>query len=112
MLTPAYDPRPYAVIGIKGSMITVKRGKEIKSHNSSHYKVLKYAGQEDYDVWDWKQERQPINRHIERREVPGEGNIVMQEAHSRPTSAPSEPRRSVRARTSMWDIIYKNFESH
>ena len=30
-LTPAYDPRPYAVVGVKGSMITVKRGKEIKS---------------------------------------------------------------------------------
>ena len=95
MLTPAYDPRPYAVVGVKGSMITVKRGKEIKSRNSSHCKVLKYAGKEEYDVWDWNQERQPTNRHIERREVPGEGNIVMQEAHSRPTIAASEARRSV-----------------
>ena len=90
----------------------MKRGKEIKSRNSSHCKVLKYAGQEEYDVWDWNQERQPMNRHTERREVPGEGNIVMQEAHSRTTSAPSEPWRSVRARTSTWDIIYKDFESH
>ena len=92
----------------------MKRGKEIKFRNnySSYCKVLKYAGQEVYDVWDWNQERQPMNRHIERREVPGEGNIVMEEAHSRPTSAPSEPRRSVRARTSTWDIVYKDFESH
>ena len=55
-LTPAYDPRPYAVVSVKGSMITVKRGKEIKSRNSSHCKVLKYsgtqAGKEDYDVLD------------------------------------------------------------
>ena len=55
-LTPAYDPRPYAVVGVKGSMITVKRGKEIKSRNSSHCKVLKYAGKEEYDVLDWDQE--------------------------------------------------------
>ena len=55
-LTPAYDPRPYAVVGVKGSMITVKRGKEIKSLNSSHRKVLKYAGKEEYDVLDWYQE--------------------------------------------------------
>lgn len=91
MLTPAYDPRPYAVIGGKGSMITVKRGKEIKSRNSSNCKVLKYAGQEEYDVWDWNQERQPMNRHIERREVPGEGNIVMREAHRGPTSSVGTP---------------------
>lgn len=108
MLTLAYDPRPYEVIVVKGSMITVKRGKEIKSRNSSHCKVLNYAEQEEYDVWDWNQERKPMNRLIERREVPVEGNIVMQEAHSRPTIAPSEPRRSVRARTSTWDTIYRD----
>ena len=33
-LTPAHDPRPYAVVGVKGSMITVMTGKEIKSRNS------------------------------------------------------------------------------
>ena len=108
MLTPAFDPRPYAVVGVKGNMITVKKGIEIKSRNSSHCKVLKYAGKEEYDVLDWNQERQPTNRH--RREVPGEGNMVMQEAHSRPTIAPSEPRRSVRARTSTWGTIYRDFE--
>ena len=95
-LTPAYDPRPYAVVGVKGSMITVKRGKEIKSRNSSHCKVLKYAGKEEYDVLDWDQERR-----IE-VEVPEEGDVVVQEAHSRP----------VRARTSTWETIYRDFEPH
>ena len=76
-------------------MINVKRGKETKSRNSSHCKVLKYAGQEEYDVWDWNQERQPMNRHIERREVPGEGNIVMREAHRGPTSFVGTPGISI-----------------
>jgi len=52
-LTPAYDPRPHAVVGVKGSMTTAKRGKEIKSRNYSHCKVLKYAGKDEYDVLDW-----------------------------------------------------------
>ena len=93
-LTPAYDPRPYAVVGVKESMITVKRGKEIKSRNSSHCKVLKYAGKEEYDVLDWDHERR-IGV-----EVPGEGDVVVQEAHSRP----------VQARTSAWGTIYRDFE--
>ena len=118
-LTPAYDPRPYAVIGVNGSMITVKGGGgvEIKSYNSSHCKVLKYAGKEEYDVLDWDQQgqpmkRQPTNDHIEVGGVPGEGNRVTQEAHSRPTIAPSEPQRSVRVRTSTWETIHKDFEPH
>lgn len=36
VLTPAFDPRPFSVIGMKGSMVTVKRGREIISRNSSH----------------------------------------------------------------------------
>ena len=32
-----------------------------------------------------------MNRHIERREVPGEGNIVMREAHRGPTSSVGTP---------------------
>ena len=59
----------------------MKRGKEIKSRNSSHCKVLKYAGKEEYDVLDWDQERR-----IE-VEVPEEGDVVVQEAHSRPVRA-------------------------
>ena len=89
-LTPAHDLRPHAVVGVKGSMITVKRGKEIKSRNSFDCKVFKYAGKEEYDVFYWDQERQPAKRHTEVGELPGEGNIVMQEVHSRPTTAPPE----------------------
>ena len=65
----------------------------MQSRNSSLCKVLKYAEKEEYDAWDWNQERQPTNREIEIREVPGKGNIVMQVAHSRPRITPSEPRR-------------------
>ena len=59
----------------------MKRGKEIKSRNSSQCKVFKYARREDYDVLDWDQDRQPMNRqpssrHTEVGEVPGEGNVV------------------------------------
>ena len=93
-LTPVYDPRPYAVVGVKGSMITVRRGKEIKSCNYSHCKVHKYAGKEEYDVLDLDQERR-----IE-VEVPEEENVVVQEAHGRP----------VRAKTSTWETIYRDQE--
>ena len=33
VLTPAFDPRPFSVIGVKGSMFTVKRGREISMCN-------------------------------------------------------------------------------
>ena len=59
-LTPAYDPQPYTVVGVKGRMITVKRGKETKSCNFSHCKVLKYTGKEEYNVLDWDQEQQSM----------------------------------------------------
>ena len=41
MLTPYYDPIPFTVIGIKGSMITAAREGEIKCRNSSHFKRLR-----------------------------------------------------------------------
>lgn len=50
MLTPSFDPRPFLVIGVKGSMITVKRGREIKSLNSLHCKLLKQARVDEYAV--------------------------------------------------------------
>ena len=37
--------------------------------------------------------------------APGEGKVVMQEAHSRLTIVPLEPWRSVQARTSTWETI-------
>ena len=56
VLTPAFDPRPFSVIGVKGSMITVKRGREIKSRNSSHCKLLKHAREDEYVAVDLDQE--------------------------------------------------------
>ena len=56
VLTPAFDPRPFSVIGVKGSMVTVKRGREIKSRNSSHCKLLKHAREDEYVAVDLDQE--------------------------------------------------------
>ena len=56
VLTPAFDPRPFSVIGVKGSMITVKRGGEIKSRNSSHCKLVKHAREDEYVAVDLDQE--------------------------------------------------------
>ena len=56
VLTLAFDPRPFSVIGVKGSMITVKRGREIKSRNSSHCKLLKHAWEDEYVAVDLDQE--------------------------------------------------------
>ena len=55
VLTPAFDPRPFSVIGVKGSMITVKRGRKIKSRNSSHCKLLKHAREDEYVAVDLDQ---------------------------------------------------------
>ena len=49
-LTAAYDPSPYSVIGVKGTIVTVKREREIKARNSSRCKVLK---KNEYDMLDW-----------------------------------------------------------
>ncbi|PFX29990.1 Retrovirus-related Pol polyprotein [Stylophora pistillata] len=59
------------LVGIKGSMITVKRGKEVKSRNSSHCKVLKYAGKEEHDDLDWDKEQQPMSRRPTNRHIEG-----------------------------------------
>ena len=56
VLTPAFDPRPFSVTGVKGSMVTVKRGREIKSRNSSHCKLLKHAREDEYVAVDLEQE--------------------------------------------------------
>ena len=53
MLTPAYDLSPYSVIGVKGTMVAVKRGKEIKAWDLSHCKVFKYTREKEYEVLDW-----------------------------------------------------------
>ena len=56
VLTPAFDPRPFSIIGVKESMVTVKRSREIKSQNSSHCKLLKHAREDEYIAVDLDQE--------------------------------------------------------
>ena len=56
VLTLAFDPRPFSVIGVKGSMITVKRGRKIKSRNSYHCKLLKHAREDEYVAVDLDRE--------------------------------------------------------
>ena len=56
VLTPAFDPRPFSVIGVKGSMITVKSCREIKSRNSSHCKWLRHVREDEYVAVDLDQE--------------------------------------------------------
>ena len=56
VLTPAFDPRPFSVIGVKGSMINVKRGREINSRNLSHRKLVKHAREKEYVAVDLDQE--------------------------------------------------------
>ena len=56
VLTPAFNPRPFSVIGVKGSMVTVKRGREIKCRNSSHCKLLKHAREDEYVAVDLDQQ--------------------------------------------------------
>ena len=45
--TPAFDPRFFSVIGVKGSMVIVKRGREMRSRNSSHSKFLKHSREDE-----------------------------------------------------------------
>ena len=46
-LTPTYDPSPYSVIGVKGTMVAVKIGREIKAQDLSQCKVLKYTREKE-----------------------------------------------------------------
>ncbi|KAL7388032.1 hypothetical protein ABVT39_005672 [Epinephelus coioides] len=39
-LCPAYNPDPYKIIAIKGSMVTAKRNDHVITRNSSHFKTL------------------------------------------------------------------------
>ena len=142
VLTPAFDPRPFSVIGVKGSMVTVKRGREIKSRNTSHCKLLKHAREDEYVAVDLDQEGLDTSSaeetEIGAREDFQPNNIgassemtiggPRNEPDGPPTSlrateteghqqqpddiAVSGPRRSARARTSTWNTIYRDFEPH
>ena len=142
VLARAFDPRPFSVIGVKGSMITVKRGREIKSRNSSHCKLLKHAREDEYVAVDLDQEgldtssaeeteigaREDLHRDnlgassemtiIGPRNEPDGPYTSLgateTEGHQQQLNdtAVSGLRRSARARTSTWNTIYRDFEPH
>ena len=119
MLTPYYDPIPFTVIGIKGSMITAAREGEIKCRNSSHFKRLR---------------RRDLIETFPENSIPVEPNndkVIIdhtgQELLNDPTSGHEEneevipqdpqetvensipPRRSIRNRVNTRDTIYKDY---
>lgn len=71
VLTPLFDPRSCSVIGVKGSMITMKRGREIKSRNSSHCKLIKQARVDKYDAVDSDQEIHSFSAKKKLKQEPG-----------------------------------------
>ena len=77
VLTPAFNPRPFSVIGVKGSMVTVKRGREIKSRNSSHCKLLKHAREDEYVAVDLDQQGLDTSR-AEETEIGARGDLRLQ----------------------------------
>ena len=122
----------------------MKRGREIKSWNSSHCKSLKQAREDEYVAVDLDQEvlerssaeetetgaredlRLQPNNHGASSEMtiggprnepdcpPTSLGATETEGHQQQPddTAVSGPRRSARARTSTWNTIYRDFESH
>ena len=140
VLTPTFDPRPFSVIGVKGSTVTVKRGREIKSRNSSHCKLLKHAREDEYVAVDLDQEGLDTSS-----ETGARGDLRLQpdnlgassemtiggprnEPDGPPTSlgateterhqqhpdntAVCGPRRSARTKMSTWNTIHREFEPY
>ena len=66
-LTPTYDPSPYSVIGVKGTMVAVKIGREIKAQDLSQCKVLKYTREKEYDVLYWAKMALVMPKHYKER---------------------------------------------
>ena len=118
-------------------MITVKRGREIKSWNSSHCKLLKHAREDEYVGVDLDQEGldtssaeetesgaredlrlQPDNLGASSEMTIGgprnEPGATETEGHQQQPddTAVGGPRRSACARTSTWNTIYRGFEPH
>ena len=115
MLTPNYDPKHYVVISVKGSMVTARRGNEIKTRNSSHCKVLKFGmpsihtEQEGSDTVDWDQASsvsQDWPDFPTHADGPGPG---YQQTDDDELMQPQQIRRSSRNKTSTRDTLYKDF---
>ena len=142
VLTPAFDPRPFSAIGVKGSMITVKRGRKIKSPKSTHCKSLKHEREDEYVAMELDQEGldasraeetetkedlrlQPDNLGVSsemtiggpRNEPDGPptslgGTETARHQQQPDNTAVCGPRRSARTRTCTWNTIYSDFEPH
>ena len=107
-------------------MVTVKRGREIKSPNSSHCKLLKHAREDEYVAVDLDQEGLDTSS-VEETEIgaredlqPDNLGASSEMTIGGPRNEPDEPddtevsgpRRSARARTPTWNTIYRDFERH
>ncbi|KAJ8038834.1 hypothetical protein HOLleu_16375 [Holothuria leucospilota] len=46
-LTPPYDPKPFKVVSVKGSMITAERDARTITRNSSFFKVFNFTEEEE-----------------------------------------------------------------
>ena len=66
-MTPTYDPSPYSVIGVKGTMVAVKIGREIKAQDLSQCKILKYTREKEYDVLYWAKMALVMPKHYKER---------------------------------------------
>ncbi|KAK0148838.1 hypothetical protein N1851_010749 [Merluccius polli] len=53
-LCPAYNPCPYKVIAVKGSMVTAKRNDHVITRNSSHFKTLPAVENHHTQSSGWK----------------------------------------------------------
>ena len=49
-MTPLYNPHPYQIVSVKGSMITAQRGTHKVTRNSSHYKAIPEPMDANYPV--------------------------------------------------------------
>ena len=115
MLTPNYDPRPYVVISVKGSMVTARRGDETKTRNSSHCKVLKFGvpsihiEQEGSDIVDWDQ-ASSVSQDWPDFSTHADGPVRgYPQTDDDELMQPQQIRRSSRNRTSTRDTLYKDF---
>ena len=125
-MTPTYDPSPYSVIGVKGTMVAVKIGREIKAQDLSQCKVLKYTREKEYDVLYWAKMALVMPKHYKERttldvypDSPSkdsppslpEMEVVQHvgDPHQTDDHVQSGLRRSVGVRTSTWNTLYRDF---
>ena len=83
-LMPRYNPEPFEVIGVKGSMVTVRKGNRILSRNSPMCKLLVYKEEPDNgDEW---------HSRIEKGEHQGIGGDDVIQTHDSETPTSARPQ--------------------